>query len=219
MPDDPISNDSTNPHFEQLLAAPSTPLATRRRLLQLGLGSAALPFLGLPLRAAANARRGLRFPLLAASNADRVRVPEGYRVQMLYAWGDPVSAGPAFRADAGNSAAEQAEQAGMHHDGMHFFPLHVDGRPSSTRGLLCVNHEYTDERLLHPDGAADWSHGKTLKSQNAHGVSVIEVELAAQADGPRWRRRAPVALRAAHHRPHADAHRRSGCRGGGDVHA
>ena len=173
---------------------------TRRRLLQIGLGSAALPFLASSWGAAlvaAGGRPDFGFQPLPPSTDDLVRVAEGCTLQLLYAWGDPVSAGPAFRADAGNSAAEQAEQAGMHHDGMHFFPLHVDGRPSSTRGLLCVNHEYTDERLLHPDGAADWSHGKTLKSQNAHGVSVIEVELAAQADGPRWRvvRPSPYARR------------------------
>ncbi|HAY26693.1 MAG TPA: Tat pathway signal protein, partial [Candidatus Accumulibacter sp.] len=38
-----------------------------------------------------------------------------------------------------------------------------------------------------PDGTADWSHEKTRKSQHAHGVSVIEGELAGPADGPRWR--------------------------------
>ena len=45
---------------------------------------------------------------------------------MLLRWGDPVGvpAGmPEFRADASNSAADQELQAGMHHDGMHFFPL------------------------------------------------------------------------------------------------
>ncbi|HPU79632.1 PhoX family phosphatase [Accumulibacter sp.] len=187
MPDDPISNDSTNPHFEQLRVASSTLSARRRRLLQLGFGSAALPFLDLPLRVAAGAQPGMRFPLLAASSEDRVRVPEGYHVQMLYAWGDPVSDAPGFRGDAGNSAAEQAEQAGMHHDGMHFFPFVRHGQPSSTHGLLCVNHEYTDEGLLHPDGMADWSPAKTLKSQHAHGVSVIEVELAGSARDLAWR--------------------------------
>ena len=51
---------------------------------------------------------------------------------------------PAFRDDAGNSADEQAVQMGMHHDGLHYFPL--DG---SRRGLLVMNHEYTDDGLLH----------------------------------------------------------------------
>ena len=174
--------------FTELSGQSSGLTITRRRLLQIGLGSAALPFLAsswATALAAAGVRADFGFKPLPVSTDDRLHVAEGCTLQLLYAWGDPVSAGPAFRADAGNSAAEQAEQAGMHHDGMHFFPLRVDGRPSSTRGLLCVNHEYTDEGLLHPDGTADWSHEKTLKSQHAHGVSVIEVELAGPADGPR----------------------------------
>ena len=37
-----------------------------------------------------------------------------------------------------------ALQAGMHHDGMHYFPLPY-GSQSSTRGLLAINHEYSDD--------------------------------------------------------------------------
>jgi secreted PhoX family phosphatase len=158
----PVTNDSDNPCFEQVLAVLSAHGKARRRLLQFGIGSAALPFLGWPALAAPVARPGIGFRPVAASSDDAVRVPEGYTVQVLYAWGDPVSAGPAFRGDAGNSAAEQAEQAGMHHDGMHFFPFVRHGQPSSTHGLLCVNHEYTDEGLLHPDG-----HGRLGACQDA----------------------------------------------------
>ena len=63
----------------------------------------------------------------------------------------------------------------MHHDGMHFFPFVEHGKPSSTHGLLCINHEYTDDGLLHRDGMQDWSAEKVKKSKAAHGVSVIEV--------------------------------------------
>jgi secreted PhoX family phosphatase len=52
---------------------------------------------------------------------------------------------PAWRHDASNSAADQEVQMGMHHDGIHYYPL--DG---SRRGLLVMNHEYTDDGLLHP---------------------------------------------------------------------
>jgi len=38
-----------------------------------------------------------------------------------------------------------------------------------------VNHEYTDDGLLHADGFANWSVEKVRKAQNAHGCSVIEV--------------------------------------------
>jgi uncharacterized protein len=88
----------------------------------------------------------------------------------LIAWGDPVSDGPAFKQDASNSAAEQAEQWGMHNDGMVYFPIN-----GSRRGLLVQNNEYTDDVLLFSDGTAGWNAEKTAKSLNAHGVSIVEV--------------------------------------------
>jgi secreted PhoX family phosphatase len=63
----------------------------------------------------------------------------------------------------------------MHHDGMHLFPFVENGKPSSTHGLLCINHEYTDDGLLHRGGMQDWSAEKVAKSKAAHGVSVIEI--------------------------------------------
>jgi secreted PhoX family phosphatase len=79
---------------------------------------------------------------------------------------------PEFRMDASNSAADQALQAGMHHDGMHYFPLN-----GPAHGLLAMNHEYLDEGLLFPDGMRTWSAEKVAKAQHAVGVSVIEVIL------------------------------------------
>ncbi|HKZ06650.1 MAG TPA: PhoX family phosphatase, partial [Methylomirabilota bacterium] len=106
----------------------------------------------------------------------------GYAAEVLYAWGDPISVGPGFRPDASNSAEDQAGQAGMHHDGIHFFPLPWDGA-SSSHGLLAVNHEYTDDGLLHPGGMDPWTAIKVAKSQASHGVSVVEVRL----EQGRWR--------------------------------
>ena len=106
-------------------------------------------------------------------------MPDGYTAKVLIAWGDPVSDGPAFKPDASNSAADQAQQWGMHNDGLVYFP--IDGSP---HGLLVQNNEYTDDVLLFPDGTANWNEEKTDKSLNAHGVSVIEI---AQAQGTRGR--------------------------------
>jgi secreted PhoX family phosphatase len=127
--------------------------------------------------AAPAARMG--FKGVGISTADTVTVPEGYTAQVIAAWGEPVGvpgAMPAFKWDASNSAADQAVQMGMHHDGIHYYPL--DG---SRRGLLAMNHEYTDDGLLHVGGTTNWSAEKVAKSQAAHGVSVIEV--AQQTDG------------------------------------
>lgn len=167
--DDCISNPAVTPSFAELVDL-------RRRALLQGVGAGAVVgLLPMPLLAAASAGRashpGMGFAGVAVATDDAVRVPAGYILEVVHAWGDPVSAGPAFRSDAGNTADDQAQQAGMHHDGMHFFPL----GGSSEHGLLCVNHEYTDDGLLHPGGMADWSAEKVRKSQAAHGVSVVEV--------------------------------------------
>src|SRR5262249_18430598 len=93
---------------------------------------------------------------------------------VLYRWGDPIGAAagqPEFRWDGSNSAEEQALQAGMHHDAIEFFPL--DGN----RALLAVNHEYTDDGLLHPDGMRTWTAEKVRKAQAAHGVAIVEIQL------------------------------------------
>ncbi len=115
------------------------------------------------------------FKSIAPSMLDTVIVPEGYTATAFAPWGEPIGiAGnmPAFKPDASNTAAEQSAQMGSHHDGMHFFPF----SGSNTHGLLVMNHEYTDDGLLHVGGMANWSAEKVRKSQAAHGVSVIEIK-------------------------------------------
>jgi secreted PhoX family phosphatase len=121
----------------------------------------------------------LGFQGISASAADGIRVPEGYEASVICKWGEPVGMPgnmPAFKADASNTAAEQSAQIGMHHDGMHFFPLE-----GNRRGLLAINHEYTDDGLLHADGFKVMTAEKVAKSIAAHGVSIVEV--AQKADG------------------------------------
>jgi len=116
----------------------------------------------------------LGFTGVPVSAGDSLKVPTEYEAQVLYRWGDAVgmkAGSPAFKTDGSNSWEEQSLQAGMHHDGMAFFP--IDGNPR--HGLLAINHEYTDDGLLHADGMQNWSADKVRKSQAAHGVSVIEI--------------------------------------------
>ncbi len=168
------SNGSANPSIHEVSDA------VRRSLLQLSLGAAAsalfAPWLaGCATGAAAKQGPKLGFKGIAASTADALRVPEGYVAQVLAPWGEAVGiagAMPAWKEDASNSAAEQALQMGQHHDGMQFYPL----EGSSTRGLLAMNHEYTDDGLLHADGMKTWSAEKVRKAQASHGLTVIEVE-------------------------------------------
>ena len=112
------------------------------------------------------------FSSIAVSTDDAVTVPPGYRAQVLLAWGDSIghsSGNPRF--NPSNSALEQSLQAGMHHDGMHFFAFR-----QGNHGLLAVNHEYTDDGLLHADGMQPWTAEKVHKSQAAHGIAIVEVE-------------------------------------------
>jgi secreted PhoX family phosphatase len=176
--DDRGVNPSSNPTFAEVHAT----RVSRRDVLRGGLGAAAAALAGpaLPSRAVASSLLG--FSAVPISTADTITVPPGYTAEVLYAWGDPISGdAPAFKQDATNTVADQERQAGMHHDGMHFFPLPA-GSSSSTRGLLVVNHEYTDDGLLHRGGFQPWTSEKVAKSQAAHGVSVVEIAL---VDG-RW---------------------------------
>ena len=170
------SNRSSNPSLHDV----SDP--ARRTVLQGGMGLAAAVFFAGTAACAGKPPGGagprLGFKGIAASRADALVVPEGYTAQVLAPWGEPVGvagAMPAWAPDASNSAAEQALQMGMHHDGLQFYPL--DG--SSTHGLLVMNHEYTDDGLLHAGGMQPWTAQKVAKSQAAHGISVIEIELEA----------------------------------------
>lgn len=122
----------------------------------------------------------LGFASIAGSKTDAAVVPEGYRAQVLAPWGTPLNANARpWQADGTNSATDQANSVGMHHDGMWFYP--IDG--NSTDGLLVMNHEYVDQNALHPAGATrDEATGlrtdaeEIRKEINAHGVSVIRVQ-------------------------------------------
>jgi secreted PhoX family phosphatase len=167
---------SCNPSFQDVLLS-------RRSFVAGSLGVFALA--ALPACATQGTRPVIGFTPLAASTEDALRIPAEYHAEVLLRWGDPIGAAagaPEFRMDASNSAADQALQAGMHHDGLHYFPLPY-GSSSSRRGLLALNHEYADMALLFPDGRGSWSAEKVAKSQNAVGVSIVEVS---SQDG-RWR--------------------------------
>ena len=174
------SNRSANPSIHDV----SDP--ARRTVLRGGLGLAASAlYAPLVTGCAAAATREapkallpvIGFKAVPAVATDTLVVPEGYIASVIAAWGEPVGVAgnmPAWRGDASHSAAEQAVQMGMHHDGIHFYAL--DGN-SSKRGLLAMNHEYTDDGLLHAGGMTPWTAEKVKKAQAAHGLAVIEVEL------------------------------------------
>ena len=167
-----------NNHFDPFLQKQ----LSRRSVLQFSLG--AMLASAMPLSSAATMLRNhaqlLGFtPIPTADLLDEVVVPEGYRAEVFYRWGDPISDGPAFNMDASNNAADQMLQAGMHHDALQYFPL-PKGSDNNDHGLLVMNHEYLDLDVIHTDGShthspETYTADKVAKEQNAHGVSLIEV--------------------------------------------
>lgn len=153
----------------------------RRRIL---IGSAVAALFSARSAFGATPRNALPFGFqsVAISRAgDSIALPPGYKWSVVAAWGDPITGNSkSLSSDVSDSAAEQAQQFGMHHDGGAYFPENG----SSRRGLWVVNHEYTDDGLLHPGGMSAWTAEKVQKSQAAHGVTVCLIERQPSGD---WR--------------------------------
>lgn len=188
---DEDSNRSDNATFDSVLGA----RLSRRRLLGGGAAAAtgaALAGCATPVAAPTGPVGALGFTPVAHSVADTVTVPPGYTAQVLYAGGDPLKAGmAAFKNDGTDN--EWGKRAGDHHDGIEWFGLDAQGKPSdsfTSRGLLAMNHEATtDEKLssffIHANGGTATlprPAAEIDKELMIHGISVVEV----RRDGSRW---------------------------------
>ena len=168
---DPITNDSKNEHFQEVLTrAFENP--TRRSILRGGLGLAsmfALPMLpgcGGGTTAASNelpltAVTELKFTTVAKSLADQVWVPAGYTVKVLHATGDTMKTGVAAYSNAGTDDAESwANRVGDQHDGTEIFYIGSNGKSKGSysyaagdKAVLAVNNESSAEaHFFHPTG-------------------------------------------------------------------
>lgn len=170
----PAPNPSDNDYVGDVIAT----AMSRRGLLQAGaltaLVVAAPPFLRPGPAAAAGSTPTLSFDPVPPNTVDAVVVPNGYDHAVVVRWGDPVEAGaPAFEFDDQTPAA-QAQQFGYNNDFLALMPL-----PGTTsRALLVVNHEYTDENLMFRgwEGAATAPKWQLQVAMMAHGLSVVEIE-------------------------------------------
>ncbi|MBH9553727.1 PhoX family protein [Inhella gelatinilytica] len=212
---DEDSNRSDNPHFDQVLTA----RLSRRSLLRSGVGASSAALGGVllsacdseaapapaPLPAPAPAPApsplvtSLGFAAVAKSLDDKVTVPTGYSVSILYALGDPLRAATTdFKNDG--TDIDWENRAGDHHDGMDWFGLSSSGTPSTTavdRGLLAINHEATTDEtrasfFIHANGGTATlprPGAEVDKELAIHGISVVEVRKTAgswayQKDSP-----------------------------------
>ena len=193
---DENSNTSPNPTFDSVLQA----RLSRRGLLRGSVGTVGTSLLGgLALAGCGGGDDSpavtpapvptetlLGFTAVAKSMMDVVTVPAGYTASVLYALGDPLTAAtPAYKNDG--TDADFENRAGDHHDGMEWFGLGTDGKPSTSAiasGLLAMNHEATtDEKLssffLHANGGTSTlprPAAEVDKEIAIHGVSVVEVK-------------------------------------------
>lgn len=128
----------------------------------------------LPREAAAE-RAGVEFDALPLTWDGKHHVAPGYRAEPLVSWGDPIVGADAAYDFTKQSPARQAKQFGYNNDFTAYLP--IDG---SRRGLLCVNHEYTDPQLMWPgmtrrNATAKISELQARTEMEAQGHTVVEV--------------------------------------------
>jgi uncharacterized protein len=192
--DHPEPNRSGNPHIRDLLGK----AIARRTVLAAGAtataGAALAPLLGLSPAAAATgqaagarprrATLGLTFTPVEPNNRDNVTVPVGYDYDVIASWGDRLLPdAPEFDVYHQTPRA-QAKQFGYNCDYVGAF-AHPD---KADRAILTVNHEYTNEELMFPEGR--YSDATIARiAMEAHGGSVVEI-VRGKRDGS-WRRVRP----------------------------
>ena len=190
--DESMNNHSDNPKFANILEK----RLSRRQLLGGSLTAAVAGLVGTSgmVNMAQAAHPGLlppqaknppfalkptlSFEAIPLTRQDTATLPEGYKAQALIPWGTPITGSyPEFNSVEGNSGEEQEQQVGSHHDGIHYFPMQDD---PNGHGILCVNHEYVDQRVFHAAGATlvagQRPTDEVRKEVAAHGVSVVEVK-------------------------------------------
>lgn len=173
------TNPSQNPTFEAVLAR----RFSRRTTLKGAAAAALVLTLGRAPVTEAAGRGTLSFRPITLDSADRVRVPDGYDHQVLIRWGDPLrSWGPEFRLQE-QSPESQALQFGYNADFVGYFPIPPQAHGSS-RGLLAVNHEYTNPELMFPGyREGDPEPWQVAVELEAHGVTIVEI---AQYERGQW---------------------------------
>lgn len=206
---EPMSNHSNNPTFADIMTE-------RRQFLKGSLSTAVAAFMGASLVAcggdddkksspsssssssssapasssaasSSSVAPLLGFSAIATTRADAITVPAGYTATAFVPWGTPLTGTmPAFKPDASNTGAEQEQQVGAHHDGVHFFAIDAKTTgTNSSEGLLVMNHEYIDPALIHTNGqtlGATRPADEVRKEIAAHGVSVIHI----RKNGSNW---------------------------------
>ncbi len=162
---------------------------SRREMMRGTLGVAAAAALFGPAILASRASRAespedrFAFTEIAAGVDETHHVADGYRADILLRWGDKLFPDSPEFDPLHQSAAAQLKQFGYNNDYVAFIPLETD----PARGILCVNHEYTNEEVMFPGIARqdlicfpDMTAELVDIEMAAHGVTIVEI---AREDG------------------------------------
>lgn len=196
----PAENRTGNPTMGEVIAT----RFSRRAMLKGSLATAAIAATISPLalvtagRAAASAAAGsaFDFPEVTAGIDETHHVADGYDADVLLRWGDALFPdSPPFDPRAQTPEA-QVRQFGYNNDFVGFIPLDVDGGGDGNRGLLVVNHEYTDPHMMFPGivqivddeggektiALAPADRNRVDVEMAAHGGTIVEL----RRDGGKW---------------------------------
>ena len=196
------SNNSGNRPFYDVLSANMD----RRKVLKGSLQVAATSFFATSGLAHANRWSDWRkrkdlinfTPVsLAEGNGSDPAISPDYDYDVFIPWGSPLEPGkPEWNWPP--TAADQAQQVGIGHDGMTYFPIRDFGksrhgwddcytnnpwtsgelkwgRAGNDHGVLCINFEFGDNSVVLGKNAPE-SLEDVRTSQHAHGIGVIEIE-------------------------------------------
>jgi uncharacterized protein len=159
----------------------------RRDLIKGLLASAAITALNRSALARSGEDGRFNFEEIVHGVDDKHHVAKGHRADILLRWGDPIVADAPVFDPTKQSATAQAKQFGYNNDYVGFAPM------DASRGLLCINHEYTVPEVMFPgvtrkQSAKDVNFADMTKElaeieMAAHGCSIVEISKG--ADG-RW---------------------------------
>jgi secreted PhoX family phosphatase len=184
-----LEDESCNPSREPSIGD----VISRRALLRGAVAAAALPILapgGLvpAAKAEGNGPSSFTFKEVPHVLDERHHVAEGYDVQVLIRWGDPVLPGAPTFDPLKQSASAQALQFGYNDDFLGLHPLPA-GSARGDRFLLVANHEYVNSNLMF-EGVGEGREARLKATAEqvgvemaAHGGSVLEIV----KDGSNWK--------------------------------
>lgn len=188
-PDDVGVNVSSEPSIGELIDRRLNRRDTLRGLAGLGAVAAfSNPFSASTAEAQSAGPSSLAFKELAHTLDATQHVAEGYDMQVLIRWGDPVIAGAPGFDPAGLTAAAQEKQFGYNNDYLGLYPLPA-GSGGSDRFLMVANHEYTNANLMFAglgsgrDAALKASKEQVAVEMASVGGAVIEIA----REGGRWK--------------------------------